>query len=122
VIGGGDAKLAAATVIWVGWGSVIDYLLIASVFGGLLAMFLLSARQFPLPLALQRQPWIARLHEPRGGVPFGVALGLGGVIVYPQTAIWLSTLWSQGRRRRVHGRAPRRLVDRHPIGNGLDHR
>ena len=92
VIGGGDAKLAAASVIWVGWGSVIDYLLIASVFGGLLALFLLSARQFPLPLVLQRQPWIACLHEPRGGVPFGVALGLGGVIVYPQTAIWLSTL------------------------------
>ncbi len=91
-IGGGDAKLAAASAIWMGWSFVFDYLVTASFLGGLLALFLLSARQFPLPLMLERQPWIVRLHKPKGGVPFGVALGLGGIIVYPQTAIWIGAL------------------------------
>jgi prepilin peptidase CpaA len=37
-IGGGDAKLAAATAVWIGWSQLMSYGLIASVFGGLLPM------------------------------------------------------------------------------------
>ena len=88
-IGGGDAKLAAASAVWIGWDLLLDYLLIASLLGGALALFLLAARRAPLPLVLLREPWIARLHDPKGAVPFGIALGLGGVIVYPQTPLWL---------------------------------
>lgn len=89
-IGGGDAKLAAASAVWIGWGSITDYLLIACVLGGALALFLLSMRAIALPPVLMRQPWIARLHQPKGGLPFGVALGVAGIIIYPQTAIWLA--------------------------------
>ena len=89
-IGGGDAKLAAASTVWIGWGSVIDYLLIACMLGGALALILLSLRAMALPLVLLKQPWIARLHQPKGGLPFGVALGVAGIIVYPETAIWLA--------------------------------
>ena len=91
-IGGGDAKLAAASAVWIGWDLLLDYLIAASLLGGALALLILAARQFPLPLALLRWPWIVRLHEPRNGMPFGVALGVGAIIVYPQTAIWLGTL------------------------------
>ena len=93
-IGGGDAKLAAASAIWIGWDALLDYLIAASLLGGALALLILLARQFSLPLALLRFDWIARLHEPKGGIPFGVALGMGGVIVYPQTALWLGALGS----------------------------
>ena len=91
-IGGGDAKLAAASSIWIGWDLLLEYLIAASILGGLLALLILAARQFPLPLALLRWPWIVRLHEPRTGMPFGVALGAGAIIVYPQTAIWVGAL------------------------------
>lgn len=91
-IGGGDAKLAASSAIWIGWDSLLDYLIIAALLGGALALLILAARQIALPLFLLRQPWIARLHEPKTGIPFGVALGLGAMIVYPQTAIWLGAL------------------------------
>ena len=91
-IGGGDAKLAAASAIWIGWDSLLEYLLAASILGGVLALLILAARQFPLPLVLMRWSWIVRLHEPRNGMPFGVALGAGAIIVYPQTAIWLGAL------------------------------
>lgn len=91
-IGGGDAKLAAASAIWIGWDLLLEYLVAASLLGGVLALLILAARQFPLPLALMRWSWIVRLHEPRTGMPFGVALGAGAIIVYPQTAIWLGAL------------------------------
>ena len=91
-IGGGDAKLVAASAIWIGWGGLLNYIVVASFLGGLFALFLLAARKLPLPLLLLKQAWIARLHEPKSPVPFGVALGAGAVIVYPQTPIWLSAM------------------------------
>src|SRR5476651_1682220 len=56
-IGGGDAKLAAATALWFGFDFLLDYLIYASLFGGVLALLLLSFRKLPLPDVLERQPW-----------------------------------------------------------------
>ena len=89
-IGGGDAKLTAASTVWIGWGAIVDYLAIAALLGGALATLILVLRAFPLPLALIEQPWIARLHKRNGKIPYGVALGVAAIIVYPETAIWLA--------------------------------
>ncbi len=91
-IGGGDAKLAASSAIWIGWESLFDYLIMASLLGGALALLVLAVRQYPLPMFLHRWNWIARLHEPQTGIPFGVALGVGATIIYPETAIWLGAV------------------------------
>lgn len=91
-IGGGDAKLAASSAIWMGWAGLFDYLIVSSLLGGVLAVAILAARQVPLPLFLMRWTWVARLHEPKTGIPFGVALGAGAIIVYPQTAIWMAAV------------------------------
>ena len=91
-IGGGDAKLAASSAIWMGWGGLVDYLLVSSLLGGVLAIVILAARQVPLPLFLLRWSWVVRLHEPKTGIPFGVALGAGAIIVYPYTAIWMAAV------------------------------
>ena len=37
-IGGGDAKLAAATALWFGFDHLLDYLVYASLFGGVLTL------------------------------------------------------------------------------------
>lgn len=84
-IGGGDAKLAAATALWLGFVHLMDYLLIASFAGGALTLVLLYMRKMPLPVVLARQEWIARLHHPRTGIPYGIALAAAGLIVYPDT-------------------------------------
>lgn len=84
-IGGGDAKLAAATALWLGFVHLMDYLLIASFAGGLLTLALLYVRKMPLPELLARQDWIARLHHPKTGIPYGIALAAAGLIVYPDT-------------------------------------
>ena len=84
-IGGGDAKLAAATALWFGFGHLFDYLVYSSLLGGALTLLLLQFRQLPLPVVLARQPWVVRLHEKGGGIPYGVALAAAALIVYPHT-------------------------------------
>ena len=51
-VGGGDAKLAAATAAWLGWAAILDYGLAAAVFGGVLTLTILAARAAPFPLSL----------------------------------------------------------------------
>jgi prepilin peptidase CpaA len=87
-IGGGDAKLASVTALWLGWNSTVEYIAIASIFGGALTVFLLSFRRSVLPAFIIRQPWIQRLHDDRAGVPYGVALAAAGLATYPHT-IWM---------------------------------
>src|SRR5437763_3188095 len=61
-VGGGDAKIAAVTALWFGFGHLLDYLLYASLFGGALALLLLQFRQWPLPYSLVGQSWLMKLH------------------------------------------------------------
>jgi len=84
-VGGGDAKLAAATALWIGLSHLMEYLLIAAILGGALTLLILQARKLPLPQALARQAWIARLHAMETGIPYGIALAAAGLLVYPQT-------------------------------------
>ncbi len=90
-IGGGDAKLAAATALWFGFDYLMPYLLYASLLGGALTLILVQFRHLPLPALLARQQWILRLHEKGGGVPYGIALAAAALIVYPQTG-WMAFL------------------------------
>lgn len=87
-IGGGDAKLAAATVLWFGFDHLLDYLIYASLFGGALTLAILQFRKLPLPGVLTHQAWIMRLHDSAGGVPYGIALAAAALAVYPKTG-WM---------------------------------
>lgn len=87
-IGGGDAKLASVTALWLGWDNAIEYIAIGSIFGGVLTITLLSFRRSVLPAFIIRQPWVQRLHDEGAGVPYGVALAAAGLVTYPHT-IWM---------------------------------
>lgn len=89
-IGGGDAKLAAATALWFGFDHLLDYLIYASLFGGALTLLILQFRKLPLPAPLARQVWIQRLHETEGGIPYGIALAAAALAIYPKTG-WMPT-------------------------------
>jgi len=90
-IGGGDAKLVAATALWFGFGHLLDFLVYASLLGGALTLVLIQFRKLPLPGLLARQSWIMRLHEKGGGVPYGIALAAAALIVYPKTG-WMPAI------------------------------
>jgi prepilin peptidase CpaA len=87
-IGGGDAKLAAATALWFGFDYLLGYLIYASLFGGALTLILIQFRKLPLPAILARQGWVLRLHEQGAGVPYGIALAAAALAIYPQTG-WM---------------------------------
>lgn len=87
-IGGGDAKLAAGTTLWLGFGLMLPYIVYAGLLGGALTLVILALRRWPLPGALQRVEWIDRLHDRKQGVPYGIALAAAGLLVYPNTAIF----------------------------------
>jgi len=87
-IGGGDAKFAAATALWVGWSTILDYSLSAAIYGGALTLALLLGRRVSLPSWMTKSNWIARLHNPTSGVPYGIALAAAGLMIYPQTQVW----------------------------------
>ena len=88
-VGGGDAKLLAAVALWLGFGDLPAYVLVACVFGGALSLGILVMRKWPLPAALARQNWLLRLHDPKAGVPYGVALAAGLFVILPQTDVYL---------------------------------
>ena len=88
-IGGGDAKLAATTAIWLGWSHLLDYGVLSSILGGALTLGLISLRRWPLP-KWAASSWLLRLHDAKAGIPYGIALAVAGLLVYPSTQIWLS--------------------------------
>ena len=84
-IGGGDAKLAAATALWFGFAHLVDYLLYASLFGGALTLAIIYFRGMPLPQVFVGLPWAERLHRSDSGIPYGTALAAAALVVYPHT-------------------------------------
>jgi prepilin peptidase CpaA len=84
-VGGGDAKLAAAAALWFGFAHLMNYLVYASLFGGALTLLLLQFRQWPLPYPLAGQAWLLKLHAKESGIPYGIALAIGALMVYPET-------------------------------------
>jgi prepilin peptidase CpaA len=90
-IGGGDAKLAAATAMWFGFGYLMNYLIYASLLGGALTLLLIEFRLVPLPGLLAGQFWAQRLHRQNGDIPYGIALAGAALLVYPDTP-WMQAV------------------------------
>ena len=96
-IGGGDAKLFAAAALWLGWAALPEFLFWMAIIGGLFCLVLLAARKaaFMLPVAFGDGP-LGRLLDPKGDVPYGVALAAGGLIAFPQSQIFFLTIGAGG--------------------------
>jgi prepilin peptidase CpaA len=84
-VGGGDAKVAASAALWFGFGHLLSYLVYASLFGGVLTLLLLQFRQWPLPYPFAGQAWLLKLHAKESGIPYGIALAIGALMIYPET-------------------------------------
>ncbi|MBX7248532.1 MAG: prepilin peptidase [Caulobacteraceae bacterium] len=91
-VGGGDAKMLAAAALWLGLPGVPSYLLWVTVSGGLFAVFLMQARAFGQPYALRAPAWVGKLLQPKGDIPYGVALCAGALAAFPQSALMAGLL------------------------------
>jgi prepilin peptidase CpaA len=92
-IGGGDAKLATVTTLWLGADNAFAYLVLLSLLGGVLAVIVYFFRTSLFPERLAKIGWIARLRSRAEGVelPYGVAITLAGLGVLPSTP-WMSEM------------------------------
>lgn len=87
--GGGDAKLLAAASLWFGLDHLGLFLGYVGIFGGIMCIVILLYRRLPLQ-AIALPGWAERLHSPKSGVPYGIAISASGLFVYPQTPLFMA--------------------------------
>lgn len=77
VLGGGDVKLFAATILWFDLGGALRFLLMTAISGGLLAVLIIFMRVLPWPTAIRSR---VRVLQAKAGIPYGIAIAAGAVI------------------------------------------
>jgi prepilin peptidase CpaA len=83
-MGGGDAKLISGTAVWMGFNlHLIEYLVVSTFLGGLLTVAILVYRGSPLATYTGHNIFLRNFAKPNGGIPYGIALGIGGLVTYP---------------------------------------
>jgi prepilin peptidase CpaA len=87
VIGGGDAKLMAATCLWLGLTGSGMFVLWTGVAGGVFCLTLMFARAQLRPYVHGAPHWIDSLLEPRGDIPYGVAIAIGALMAFPSSIL-----------------------------------
>ena len=91
-LGGGDAKLMAATGLWWTAGDAIPYVMWVTVFGGVLALFLMLGRNF-MPASVTTHRMVAKMFSEQKKMPYGLALTAGALVVLPGSDIVQRTLF-----------------------------
>jgi len=83
-IGGGDAKLFAASALWLGWPAAGGFAAYTGLAGGGLALSLLALRSGYLkPYVVTGPAWFSRLAEDGENVPYGLAIAIGALAALP---------------------------------------
>ncbi|OXE35089.1 MAG: pilus assembly protein CpaA [Phenylobacterium zucineum] len=87
-IGGGDAKLFAASGLWLGFPGFFGFTLVTAIAGGLLAVGLLGMRSLWVRrYVVGGPPWFERLTTHGENVPYGIAIAAGALFTYPSSAL-----------------------------------
>lgn len=86
LFGGGDVKLFAAASLWTSVPLLLDFAFYTALAGGALAVIILIFRRLPLQ---QRLPFafLRRQHQENQNIPYAVAIGIAGFIVFPNLPI-----------------------------------
>lgn len=92
-MGGGDAKLLAATAVWMGFNiHLVEYLIVSTFLGGLLTIGILVYRNSTLAVFTRHSQFLRHFADEANGVPYGIALGAGGLLVYPDSPLMVWAL------------------------------
>lgn len=87
-MGGGDAKLMSATALWMGLGpALMEYVLVASVLGGLLTLSILLLRVSPKFILNGAGRVLPHLVDKKIGIPYGIALGAAGLLTCAESEL-----------------------------------
>jgi prepilin peptidase CpaA len=81
VFGGGDVKLLAALALWCGPGAVVPFLALTALFGGLIALVMISDYRFAAAGALDLVGEKLFRNALMGtSIPYGIAIGAAGLL------------------------------------------
>jgi prepilin peptidase CpaA len=87
-MGGGDVKFISAISLWFGFTPLLaEFMIFVTLYGAALTMGLLFMRQMiVVPTILFGQDWFNRLNDKDSGIPYGIAIGVAALQVYPSSA------------------------------------
>lgn len=88
IVGGGDAKLLAATTPWMGLAGLMNFLTNMAFAGAVLAIALIIFRKTPQLPIYAHAPWVIRLHQKPKDIPYAVAIAAGGLLSFQQTQLF----------------------------------
>ena len=80
------------TALWFGADHTPAYLIYTTLLGGAFTLAILQFRVLTLPACLQNRSWISRLHSRGSGIPYGVAMALAALVVFPETR-WMTAMF-----------------------------
>lgn len=88
-IGGGDVKLIPAIALWAGPSRILEFLLITTIFGGLVALLIISFRYLKNYISLHKSSEkinfsmseSAESEHEENNIPYGVGISIGGLYV-----------------------------------------
>lgn len=86
-LGGGDAKLMAATSFWWTFSDLVLYVVYTTFAGGVLALFIMVGRRY-IPVRVMTAPWMHTMFRDQKKMPYGLALAFGALATLPQSDIF----------------------------------
>ena len=85
---GGDVKLIAAAALWFDWNGFLALLIYTALAGGALTLGLLAVRKAFWVYEPAAPAWLQKHLQPKGDVPYGIAICAGGLFAIVQGDIW----------------------------------
>lgn len=92
LLGGGDVKLMAAACLWLGLSGSGVFILATAVIGGVFSLALLVSRVWLQPYVGAGPGWLVQLMEPKGHIPYGVAIAAGALVAWPASPLMAAFL------------------------------
>ncbi len=86
-LGGGDAKLFAATSLWWLPMELFTYAVYTALIGGVVAVSILLLRRF-IPVRVATTGWVHRLLRDEKKIPYGLALAPAALLTLTQSSIF----------------------------------
>jgi prepilin peptidase CpaA len=94
VMGGGDAKLLAASALWFGFDqSLLSFLVYVAFLGGAVTIFILLIRSQSSTIMAMGLPVPNSLLVAKK-IPYGIAIAIGGFLVFPSSPLLIAATHS----------------------------
>lgn len=90
--GGGDAKLASALALWLGFKGLAPFVMFTGIAGGVLGLLGLYIKKKKPFAHAAPEGWVGQLQLGRNALPYGIALAAGGVCAVFHTAPYAQKL------------------------------